>query len=180
MEALLSNKGNCSDAVLQRDKIGADYVGGLKLLYHSECCPSDGSDCELNNNLIISQLSDIIPASQVSFSIMEESEELASQLQFVSIPNLVDESMTDIPISSTGNTVSAVGPSTSSTSSSILCQSTSSALLVVLCPSTSHTPLSVPYSSTSSILSTLILGTPVCFCTTTSPVLQQLETPLVV
>ena len=77
----------------------------------SEYCPSDGSDCELNNDSIISQLSDI-PANPVLFSIMEESKVLASQLEFASILNLVDESMTDIPILT--NTISIVGPSISS------------------------------------------------------------------
>ena len=153
--------------------INADYVRWLKL-HHPECRPSDGSDSELNNDSVISQLSDIIPASPVSSPIMEESEELTSHFEFA---NLVDKSMTDIPISTTDNTVSAVGPSTSNTSPSIPCLSTSSAPLVVQHPSTSNTPLSVPCSSTSSTLSTSILGTPVHICTTISPVLQQLETP---
>ena len=156
--------------------IDADYVRWLKV-HHPECCPSDGSDSELNNDSIVSQLSDIIPASPISFSIMEESEELASHFEFASIPNLVDEFMTDILISTTDNTLSAVGPSTSNTYPSIPCPSASSAPLVVQHPSTSSTPLSVPCSSTSSTLSTSILGTPVRICTTISPVLQQLETP---
>ena len=41
--------------------IYADYVRWLKL-HHPESCPNDGSDCELNNDSIISQLSDIIPS----------------------------------------------------------------------------------------------------------------------
>ena len=132
---------------------------------------------ELNNDSIVSQLSDIVLASPVSFSIMEETEELASHIEFASIPNLVDESMTDIPISTTDNTVSAVGPSTSNTSPLIPCPSASSAPLVVQEPLRSSTPLSVPCSSTSSTLSTSILGTAVRICTTISPLLQQLETP---
>ena len=61
--------------------------------------------------------------------------------------------LTDIPISTTGNTVSVVGPSTSST------------------------PLSVPGPSSSSTPLTSILGTPVRICTTISPILQQLKAP---
>ena len=178
--------------------IDADYVRWLKL-HHPESCPNDGSDCDLNNDSIISQLSDIIPASPVLFSVMEESEELASQLEFASVLNTVDESMTDIPISTTGNTVSVVGPSksstqlsvpgpstsgtplsipgpsTSSTPLSVVGPSTSSTALSVTSPSTSCTPLSVPGPSTSSTPLTSILSTPVRICTTISPILQQLK-----
>ena len=140
--------------------IDGDYVRWLKL-HHPESCPNDGSNCELNNDSIISQLSDIIPASPVLFLVLEESEELASQLEFASVLNTVDESMTDIPISTTGNTVTVVGPSTSSVPLSVAGPSTSSTALSVTSPSTSFTPLSVPGSSTSSTPLTSILGTPV-------------------
>ena len=108
---------------------------------------------------------------------MEESEELASQLEFASMLNAVDESMTDIPISTTDNTVTVVGPSTSSTPMSVAGLSTSSTALSVTRPSTSCTPLSVPGPSTSSTPLTSILGTPVRICTTVSPILQQLKAP---
>ena len=68
--------------------IDADYVRWLKL-HHPESCPNDSSNCELNNDSIISQLSDITPASPVLFLVKEESEELASQLEFASVLNTV-------------------------------------------------------------------------------------------
>ena len=141
--------------------IDADYVRWLKL-HHPESCPNDGSDCELNNDSVISCFSDILPASPISFSA-----ELTSQLEFTSTLNSVEEPMTEIPVSTTGNTVSIVGPSTSSMVSPSLISglstsgtalllipgsSTSSAPLLIPGPCTSNTPLSIPGPSTSSAL----------------------------
>ena len=75
--SLLLNKSNCSNAVMMRDIIYYKLINVRWLkLHHPESCPNDVSDCELNNDSIISHLPDISPASPALFSI-EESEELA-------------------------------------------------------------------------------------------------------